>query len=630
MSSRVGLGRLPAEIVATRSPPFGALQTEGTGVDGGSIVWQATPYAPVAFAAALVAVVFAVTMWRSRRGPGTTPLVALALGAAWWSLLYGLELASTTLAAKLLFGRLSYLGIVVVPVAWIAFAVAYTGRGYRLTPTTVGVLSAPAVLAAALPWTSGSTDLFWATTSLVTGGSGVLLALEYGPAFWLWSAYAYSLLAGGTVLLLWSVPLDTRLFRAQTLLLVVGVAAPWLANVTYLFRLLGPETLDLTPLGFVVSALALGSGLKRYELLDVHPAVRAFAREALVERMDEPVVVLTAEGKVVDLNRSARAVLGIPPTDGVGDPLAESAPDLAADIELDDDDADFTTGSPPRHYEVRASPIQGEPGGTVGRLVTLRDVTERRRRERQLAVLNRVLRHDLRNDIAAIRTGAKILTDDPGNEQFVSIVARKAAEMSDLIETIGEVEDSLEAGGPTVTELDLVQVIDDRVEVARHAYPDATVDTDHPASARVETTSLVSSVLDNLIENAVEHNDADEPHVRVSVTRVRADEQPYVEVRVADDGPEIPAHDRQALVRGDEASLERASGLGLWLVNWLVTESGGEVDYEPNEPRGNVVVLRFPTATPDGDTGADHATALESDVDRATPRSSARSTIQRG
>jgi PAS domain S-box-containing protein len=580
-----------------------ALQTGSPGASGEFFVWQATPYALVAFVASVVAVAFAVAMWRSKRGPGTGALVALALGAAWWSALYGLELASATLPAKLLFGRLAYLGIVVVPVAWAAFAVAYTGHGDRLTPRRGALLAAPAVLAAVLPWTSGSNDLFWAGTSLTATEPGVLLAVEYGPAFWLWSAYAYSLLTIGTVLLLWSVPTDTRLFRRQTLHLVVGVAAPWLANLVYLGRLFGPGTLDFTPLGFVVSALALGSGLQRYRLLDVHPAVGVFARERVVERMADPVVVLTDEGRVVDLNRSAQSVLDTTPDDIVGEPLETMAPELAVAAErTDGEDTTFQTGTPPRHYEVRVSPINGNRRGPVGRLVTLRDVTERTRRERQLAVLDRVLRHDLQNDIAAIRAGTTILADDPGNERFVTLVSRKAVEMSELIQTVREVEEALEAGGPTVSAVDIVSVVDERVEAARQAYPAATVEADHPAAGWVETTTLVSSVIDNLVENAVEHNDTDAPHVRVTVDRATEGEHAALEVRVADDGPGIPAHDRRALVSGGETSLEEASGLGLWLVNWLVTGSGGEVSYERNEPRGSVVVLRLPAIEAASDT----------------------------
>jgi signal transduction histidine kinase len=568
-------------------------------------------FTPLAFAAAVVSVGFAVVLWRSRRAPGALALLALALGAAWWSLTYGLEQSVTAFGTKLLLGRLSYLGIVTVPVAWFAFALGYTGRTHHLTRVAVALLAAPAVVTAFLPWTSGSNDLFWASTALAPGGTGQVLALTYGPLFWVWSTYAYVLLGAGTVLLLRAVPTGVRVFRAQTALLLVGVGAPWLANVAYLLRL-SPGGLDFTPIAFVVSAVALGEGLQRYRLFAVNPAARAAARDQLVEGMAEAVVVLNPDDLVVDLNASARSVLDAEGTDPVGASLTDVAPDLAAVLQPDGtvphgEVGVLTTENPTRHYEVRVATLSGDGPRSVGRLVTLRDVTERRRRELRLAVLNRVLRHDLRNDLSVMAGYARLLRDLDDAEEYATVISERAAGALDLVETVRDVERTLEEGAPTRSPIDIVGVVDEQVRAARRSHPEADVETALPATERVLATDLVSSAVDNLVENAIEHNDADRPWVRVSVARAEREGRPWVEVRVADDGPAIPERDRAVLVGGDGATLDEASGLGLWLVNWIVAESGGEVEYEPNEPRGNVVVVCLPTADPGGgdESGAD-------------------------
>jgi signal transduction histidine kinase len=603
---------MPPPGLAGVGPLFDTL----TGATGPG--WQATPYAPLAFVATAVAVVFAVVLWRSEWRPGSSALVVLALAAAWWSLTYGLELASTSYATKLLLARLSYLGIAVVPVAWVAFALAYTGRRSRLRLRTLALLSIPSLFAIALPWNSAESDLFWASTTLVTGETGQMLALTYGPAFWAWSAYGYLLVLTGTTFLLRSVPSDARLFRVQTALLTLGSLAPLVANASYLLRLVA---IDVTPFGFVASALALGTGFRVYRLLDVHPAARAAARDELVERMAEAVVVLNPEGHVVDLNRNARSVLGT--EDPVGEPLTSVTPELATAVEgVEDETVEFVSRDPTRHYEVRVSPLDGGRFRRMGRLVTLHDVTERRRRERRIAVLNRLLRHDLRNDVSVIQGAAKLLSEDPHNEVYAEMIAEQATEMLELFRTVREVERTLESGGPTRSEVDLVRVVDDRVEVARRSHPDATVETDLPVSARVHATDLLTSVVDNLVENAVEHNDTDAPHVRVSVEEEVEDGRRYVELRVEDDGPGIPEPDRRVLVGAEGARLEDASGLGLWLVNWLVTESGGEVHYEANEPRGSVIRLRLPGVDEEETDGDERIADVEPTLHRLRSGSS--------
>jgi hypothetical protein len=117
----------------------------------------------------------------------------------------------------------------------------------------------PAAATVALAWTTRSTGLVWATADLVPAADGALavLSVTYGPAFWLWTAYAYALVGAGTLLLIASAA-NARLFRRQTAALVAGVSAPWLGNLAFVA---GVSAVDLTSVGFVVSAVVLGGGL---------------------------------------------------------------------------------------------------------------------------------------------------------------------------------------------------------------------------------------------------------------------------------------------------------------------------------------------------------------------------------
>ena len=569
--------------------------------------------------AALPAVGIAVAVWRRRESPGSVSLVALAVGAGWWSFAYALELHSPTLSGTLLFGRLSYLGIVVVPLAWFTFALAYTGRDDALGRVGMVALAVPAAAMVVLAWTTPTTGLVWRSSEVVavSGVSSAVLQVTYGPAFWLWTAYAYALTAAGTILLVLSAA-TARLFRRQTAVLLVGVSAPWIGNLAFVS---GLSALDLTPIGFAVSAIVLAGGLSRYDLLDLHPRAGDLAREELVERLPEAVVALDDRGRIVDLNPSAESVLDTTLDDAVGGSLETVAPSLAELIGGSDDDpappdavADYVRSDPRRYYEVRASPLRA--GSTTGRLVTLRDVTERRRREQEVAVLNRVLRHDLRNDLAVIENYVGLLERDPGNEEYVAGLADRAAEMRDLVETVRQVERHLDATEATLSTLNVARVVREQTTAVERSHPEATVETDLPAEAWIRATDLVGSAVDNVVENAVEHNDSAHPRVWVTVDSVTVDGERYVDVVVADDGPALPADDRDVLV-GRESSLEEASGLGLWLVNWIVTESGGTVTHEPNEPRGNVVILQF--HVPDGAAyHPDRAASAETDTSDAT------------
>jgi signal transduction histidine kinase len=110
----------------------------------------------------------------------------------------------------------------------------------------------------------------------------------------------------------------------------------------------------------------------------------------------------------------------------------------------------------------------------------------------------------------------------------------------------------------------------------------------------VRSSDLLGLAVDNLLENAVVHTTSLSPTVEVTVRR--DEETGTVEVSVADDGPGIPRQEREVLVDGQETPLDHGSGIGLWLVNWIVSESMGTVSFGENDPTGSVVTLRLPLA----------------------------------
>jgi len=236
-----------------------------------------------------------------------------------------------------------------------------------------------------------------------------------------------------------------------------------------------------------------------------------------------------------------------------------------------------------------------EEGGSTRRFALYTDVTERKQRRQRLKVLNRVLRHDLRNNLNVILTATGALSnhvDDAGRE-FLSIVEDNADDLIALAEGTRTIERTLDADDSGTEAVDVVAETRDAVESVRERFPEADIAVEAPARAPARADEDVDIAIEHVVENAVEHNDREEPTVRVTVDPDPVPEA--VSVRVADDGPGIPDAERELLVEGREITqLRHASGLGLWLVNWLVTQAGGDLDIEDNDPRGTVVTIRLP------------------------------------
>ncbi|QRV13888.1 PAS domain-containing sensor histidine kinase [Haloterrigena salifodinae] len=240
-----------------------------------------------------------------------------------------------------------------------------------------------------------------------------------------------------------------------------------------------------------------------------------------------------------------------------------------------------------------------------GYVVVARDITEQRDREQRIQVLNRVLRHNLRNAATVVKGHASLISEkQPALER--EHVRPILEETTDLIETADKargVERTLERNGDDDL-IDATAAVRSVVDRARSAYPDARIASRTDESrARATTPTVDGSVVDalnELVDNAVEHNSAadeegaDGPTVEVAVRAVDYDGELRLEFTVADDGDGIPETERRAVLDGAETQLEHGSGLGLWLVNWIVQNGGGDLRFADRPDGGTVVTLSFP------------------------------------
>ena len=271
--------------------------------------WRFTPFLLPLVSATLITAVLAFAAFR-RSAPGAIPFATLMAAVSLWSLASALETGATDLAPKLLWTRVEYLGIVVVPLAWLAFALRYSGRLGRRWQRVLALMSVEAVVTACLAWTDAGRGWLWTSLHLDETGSFPVLVVTHGWWFWVHAANDYVALLIGTALLVKTILGASRRYRPQTAAVLVGVLAPWLANAVYLLDLGPIPNLDLTPFAFSLTGLALGWGLLRLRLLDAFIGLIPTARDAVVERMRDGIVVLDRHGHVVDVNPAAEIVLG--------------------------------------------------------------------------------------------------------------------------------------------------------------------------------------------------------------------------------------------------------------------------------------------------------------------------------
>jgi len=345
--------------------------------------WRFTPYLfPVVLAAALSAGI-ALFAWRRRSIVGVAPFSILMLAIAEWSLGYALELAGADIPTKLFWVPIEYLGIVIVPAAWLTLALQYTGRTKWLTPRLLVLLSIEPLITLVLVWTNDLHHLVHAKVGLEISSAYTVLVITRGTWYWINVGYSYLLLLLGTALLVSFIPTLRRrasLYRGQISALIIAVLVPWVSNVVTIFGLSPLPHLDLTPLTFTVTGLAMAWNLLRFRLLDLVPV----ARHTVVESMSDAVIVLDQYNRITDLNPAAQRLFGRPLAELIGQPAAQVASAWSDQVERfrgatqAHEEIVLAVDGAARSFDLRISPLSDRRGSLSGRLIVLRDITERK------------------------------------------------------------------------------------------------------------------------------------------------------------------------------------------------------------------------------------------------------------
>jgi signal transduction histidine kinase len=516
----------------------------------------------------------------------------LLLSAGWAGSHVAFLLAPTRPAKIVAYSLGLVFGIAAVG-AWLYFTSAFTSRTYHRNPTyrrlAVAVFLGLVAVKLTNPIHGEYYQLVEATAPFP------YLAVENGTLHWLSMGLAYSLSFVGYFMLVelfTEVDLDTKPILGLLVVTglpialdIVGYATPLLIDITY------------EPLGVAVFAVSVA--FVYTERID---------ELQLAAERDVPIVALDTQGNVRDTNRTARARFPALAS-GRGQPLEAVLP--AAADRLDDDAPilEVEENGHTTYYRITESPF-GTARAGLGRTIVFTDITERERYRRELERQNdrletfaSMISHDLRNPLNVAQGQFQVIEDaldaassDPSDAAGSTDVVgetgdgdpvsaeRSNGDVGEIVDgdsaaiatAIDDVDASLERMGELIDEILTLarsgQTVEDAepillAELASDcwemiAHDDATIACNEDLTIRGDRERL-KRLFENLFRNAIEHGGDD---VTITIDALPDDRGFYV----ADDGPGIPADDRDDVFEAGFTTNAEGTGFGLAIVQEVV------------------------------------------------------------
>lgn len=325
-----------------------------------------------------VAIGTAIFNWKRHRSSISTRLLTYSLlMATFWLVFNDVELLSPNTESAIRWTKVEYIFIAFSPVFWFAFSLSYTQNKHLQKASTFLIFMIIPLLSFLLLLTNDSHHLFWREAQKVAGTISPL-SVVHGPFYYIFSIYCYLLLLTGSGQILREQCNDRRVYRAQSIWMILGALLPLSTNIVYVFKLIPGLNKDFTPISFVLSSLFFAIATSRHKMADLVP----IARSLIIDHITDGLVVLDLDGWIVDVNAAFQRISKVDPDQLIGKKI-DALPGNFKDIPHENTNKwkyEITTPSSEGvlFYEVHMDLLTDQKQKVVGRLITYQDVTERK------------------------------------------------------------------------------------------------------------------------------------------------------------------------------------------------------------------------------------------------------------
>ena len=520
------------------------------------MIWETIPIVLLLVVSGSLTLFYSFIFWRTRAiTPGGIPLTVIMTAVTFWSWSSALGLSTQNTVLMIIARVIEYLAIAIIPVAFVQFSMLYSGRGWQYEALGWALVSVIPVFTGVL-LAAVTIDPLISQVGYQQVNPYSLYAFTTFPVFWIFFSYATLLMLTGIIIIIQCYQSPIGIFRGQIACLLIAIIPPYFLYIAYVFHISPFGIVDLAPISYIITIIALSAGIERYDLFDIFP----IEFSSIFRQIPEGIVILDGKGRIIEINSTAIQMLGITERDLIADNikkyLAPHEIPIPHKTELETERRQTIQrerdGSL-NYIDIQCIPMLSKPGKPNGHIMVLSDVTDHKLTEQSLNVarkninlLTSITRHDILNQLTVIIVHNEILQSavtDSGLIKSIKELDRAAKNIRRQIEFTKEFQ---KLGENLPQWIDIQKLFVHHQEDLGYQYILYSI---HLEGLEVFADPLIDRVFYNLLQNSVRFGE--------KVTSIRLfylQQLDGITIVYEDNGVGIPVKEKSRI-------FERGSGL---------------------------------------------------------------------
>ena len=578
-----------------------------------------TIYSGVYLITTFVSLLVAILAWQRKNTTSAKELIYISLTTTYCAFFLFLEASSTTIAEKIFWSKISYLGVSFIPVFYLLLVLRFT-RMLRFRDIKTGwLLFVFPLITFILALTNEKHQLIWSGFSEISEKTNIM-SYKHGVWFWIgYTLYSYVLLLIATYMLITFNKNNkyNKNYRHQGMIVIFAGLFPWAVSIFYLSGINPVEGLDITPISTTLCSLLFAHAILDSSFLNLVP----IARETLVETMPVGILALDEHDRIQDINHFAKNLLNVEDIDIIGCRPSQFIKDnyhllhalMAKETSLKVEIENFEKTS---FYRIEKHPINKLPGS---RLITINDITDETNRQKELEIAKLKaeesdnlksaflanMSHEIRTPMNSIMGFISILQEpdlsDGERAEYLDIVRKNGDRLLTTLNDIVNIS-KIESGQIEVNYSDfeineiiinLYSLFKPEADIRGLEYFRPTTISSYYSFIRSDRDKLYS-IITNLIKNALKYTKKGFVKVEFSI------EDDLLSFSVSDSGIGIPEDKRKTIferfiqVDSSKKSSYEGAGLGLAITKAFVEMLGGKIGVESELDKGSRFFVQIP------------------------------------